>query len=214
MDKKEKIKVLLVDDHQIILEGITVLLNLDSNISVVGTALNGADAIEFLKHEKVDVVILDINMPIMNGLEATKLIRKNYPKTKIIILTMCNDRQYILKAMETGANGYLFKGTTKNSLISGIHTVFAGNSFYSINVLNRLTKLNFDSDRKFDTITNREREILTLIGECMTTHEISAELHISRATVETHIRSLLKKLNAKTRMKLVRIAVENKYIKK
>ncbi len=206
------INVVIADDHKIVLEGLSSLIALRDDITVVGEVLNGKSAINLLKTTQVDVVVLDIEMPVMNGVEAARIIRNDYPETKVLILTMYNDIGFIRKIAETGAQGYILKNRGKEELIEAILTVYDGGQYFGEEV----TKTMFFGMRKENMageirLTKREKEILKLIADGNTTPKISQHLNIAPTTVETHRRNLIEKTGVPNTKGLVRFAIENGY---
>ena len=211
------IKVLLVDDHQLIREGIKNSL-LDQNpIQVIGEAQNGEEALSFLSENLVDVVLMDISMPIMGGITTTQKIVEKYPNVNVIILTMHNEVSIIQEALKAGALGYLLKNTNINELKEAITQVDNGSTYFSSEIsekiMNQLVKGKADRESDYPArLTKRETEILKLISEEFSNNEIAEKLFISHRTVDTHRRNLIQKLNAKNTAGLVKFALKNKII--
>lgn len=204
------INIFIVDDHQVVLDGIQSMLNAADGISVVGLAQNGPETLEFLKVNSVDVALIDINLPGMDGIELCKLIVKNHPEIKVLVLTTFNEVSFITNIMKSGASGYLLKNTTKEELITAIKTVFQGEQYLSKDVQEKLISASFGKkDTSFiPKLTRREKEVLKLIMEEFTTKEIAEKLFISDATVETHRLHLLNKLGARNTAGLVKTAIQ------
>ena len=204
------IKILVVDDHQVVLDGIQSMLEQEKGISIAGKLMNGPDALEFLKTNPVDVTLIDINMPGMDGIELCKAIQKMHPDIKVLALTTFNEVSFITNMMKSGANGYLLKNTTKEELITAIKTIQQGEQYLAREVQEKLISASFG---KKDTayipkLTRREKEVLKLIMEEFTTKEIAEKLFISTATVETHRLHLLNKLGVRNTAGLVKVAIE------
>lgn len=213
------IKVFLADDHQLFLEGMQSMLAEEPDIEIVGTADNGQKVLDFLATgQAVDVILMDVEMPETNGIEATKVIKKQHPQVKILVLTMYNESEFILNLMKIGANGYILKNKNKNALVQAIHTVNRGTAHFDLEVLNELTRIKTPSSHNAAKspaeaeISSREIEVLKLIAEGMTSKEISGKLNIAEATVNTHRRSLLHKLEVPNDKHLVRYAIRQKLI--
>ncbi len=205
------IKVILADDQKMFIDGVKSFLEKEDNIEIVGEAKNGEEVIDLVDRLSVDVVVLDIEMPEMNGIETTKIIKKKYPDVKILILSMYNKNSFISEIRMLGANGYILKDKTKEKLVCAIHDVFQGQDHFGLDVLNQLNIKSKISAKKV-VLTTRETEILCLIAEGLTTKEIAQNLHISEATVNTHRRNLLRKLGFPNEKFLVRYAIKHGYI--
>lgn len=208
------INLLIADDHQVVIDGLRSLLSLEADFNVVGEALNGKMVLEALKDQKVDVVLLDINMPVMDGIETAKLMREHYPDVKILILTMYNKPEFIRNILEAGASGYVLKNAGKEELIDAIRKVEKGEEYFSISVTKTMMEsFRSGSDSNKVVLTKRERGVLTLIAEGDKTSEIAEKLLISTHTVDTHRYNLLSKLNIKNTAGLVRYAIKNGFTK-
>lgn len=207
------IKVLLADDHPMFLEGLNLILNRNTEIEVVGEALDGEQVLAFLEKQTVDVVVLDIEMPNLNGVEATKIIKKKHPKVKVLILTMYSKKIFILKLMANGANGYILKNKSKEELVTAIHNVHNGTPHFSLEILTLASKAATPSEILEDVhLTEREIDVLKLIAAGKTSKEISAKLHIAETTVNTHRRNLLAKLDLPNDKLLVHYAISKGHI--
>jgi len=206
----QKIRVLVVDDHTIVRDGICALLGLAGDIEVIGEAANGKEALEIVRELMPDVVLMDIAMPIMDGLEATRRIHKEFPKTKVLVLTQYDEKDYIFSIIEVGAQGFITKMAASSELAAGIRAVHRGDSFLSPSAARFLVedyqqgvsvRKNHDP---YEQLTNREREVLKLLAEGYTTQEIANMLVISIKTVEGHKTSLMAKLDIHNRIELVK----------
>ncbi len=208
-----EIQILLADDHAIVRQGLRVLLESEGNFKVVGEAGDGLETIEMVKKLKPDVVVLDVMMPNLNGLEAARQLSKQFPRTKIIILSMYDDEGFVLEALGNGAAGYVLKDSTSKDLVSAINEVVAGRRYLSPPLSDRAIAAyqqfahsgTFD---KYDTLTTREREVLQLTVEGRTNGEIAGTLKISVRTAETHRANLMKKLNIHAQADLIRYAIK------
>jgi len=208
-----KIRVLVVDDHTIVRNGICALLRLAGDIEVVGEASNGREALEMVRKFVPDVMLIDIAMPNMSGLEATRRIRKEFPGVKILILTQYDDKEHVLGAIEAGASGFISKTAASSDLASGIRSVHRGDSFLSPSAAKFLVQdyqleanLRKEQD-PYKQLSDREREILKLLAEGHTTREIANMLVISVKTVEGHKTNLMSKLDIHNRTDLVKYAL-------
>jgi DNA-binding NarL/FixJ family response regulator len=206
-----RIKVLLVDDHQIIIDGLKSLLKNSDEIIVVAEANNGREALRILDILEIDVILMDIDMPVMNGINALKEIGKQSFGVKVIILSMHNEAGMIKSLIELGANGYLLKSCPQDELIGGIKKVAAGQPYFSTDVT--LALLNpagtSNPDKKNELLTDRENEILKLIAAGFSNKEIGDQLFISHRTVDTHRTNLMKKLNVNNIAGLISYAIKN-----
>jgi two-component system response regulator NreC len=207
-----KIKVLIADDHTILRQGIKALLDNQAGIEVIGEAKDGREALTLIEHLLPDVILMDIAMPGLNGLEATRRIKKKFPKIKVLVLTMYTNEEYVFQILKAGANGYLVKETAFQDLISAIQAVYRDEAFMSPSiskkVINRYTQRVRDANETTgDMLTTREREILQLIAEGCSSKKIAEALFISPKTVETHRTHIMDKLNIHNRTDLVKYAI-------
>jgi DNA-binding NarL/FixJ family response regulator len=209
----QKIRVLVVDDHTIVRDGICALLGLAGDMEVVGEAANGREALEMVRKLMPDVVLMDIAMPVMGGLEATRRIRKEFPKVKVLALTQYDDKAYVFPVIEAGACGFISKTAASSELASGIRSVHRGDSFLSPSVARFLVEdyrqvasMKGGQD-PYEQLTDREREVLKLAAEGYTTQEIADMLVLSPKTVEGHKTNLMSKLDIHNRTELVKYAL-------
>lgn len=205
----ENIRVLVVDDHAIMRDGIRALISAHSGIEIVGEASEGKEAIEKALELVPDVVVMDIAMPGMDGLEATRRITKKNPKIKILILSQYDDKKYVLAAMKAGATGYVSKRALGTELISGIQALYKGDSYLLPSAAKAVIEGFLTQTEKdpYDELTAREREILKLIADGMTSRQIADMLYISLKTVLGHRANLMEKLNLHNRTELIKYAV-------
>jgi DNA-binding NarL/FixJ family response regulator len=208
-----KIRVLVTDDHAIVRDGICALLALTGDIEAVGEATNGREALEMVTRLSPDIVLMDIVMPLMDGLEATRRIRKEFPETKVIVLTQYEDKEYVLPVIEAGASGFISKAAASSELTSAIRSVYRGDSFLSPSIARLLVEdyrqiaREGKSKDTSEQLTNREREILKLLAEGHSTREIARILVISPKTVERHKTNLMAKLDIHNRLDLFKYAL-------
>jgi len=208
---KDPIKIAIVDDHQIFLDGMLALLGNEKRIDIVGTALDGKALLTLLDSTPVDVVLLDMNMPVMNGLETTQRIKAEHANTHVLMLTMQNDKDAIAELLQAGVTGYVLKNTNGEELMLAIETVAAGETYYS----DMVTKTMMQSFRPRSSshtnivLTSREVDVLKLITDGFTAAEIADKLCISQHTVDSHRKNLLSKIGARNTAGLVRYALEN-----
>ncbi|HHP7241056.1 MAG TPA: response regulator [Cyclobacteriaceae bacterium] len=207
------INVLLVDDHQIVLDGLSLLLKAEKDIHKVDEVQSGKLALKALEVYPVDVAVVDIDMPDMDGIKTTKLIKKKYPAVKVLILTMHNHEPYIKALIEAGSSGYILKNRGKEELVSAIRKVAAGSNYFSDAVTNTLVKSMRKQSKTLNPeniiLTDREIEVLKLIAQGYTNPQISETLHISLNTVGTHRRHLIHKTGAKNARGLSMYAYEH-----
>lgn len=202
------IQLLIADDHKVLLEGFISLFKSLDDINVVVTANDGYEAIEGLRQTHVDVALLDINMPKLNGVETCKIITENYPNVKVIALSMFKQSSYVNKMKINGAKGYLLKDDSSDEIIEAIRRVHAGEEYFSDQIKEVLSNPSLEVELDSSSITRRETEILALIGEGLSTKLIGEQLFISMHTVESHRKNLLLKFKAKNTASLVKRAMD------
>lgn len=212
----QKIRVLLADDHTIVRQGLRLLLEAEGDIEIVGEAENGRQAVQMTKKFLPDVVVVDIAMPLLNGLEATRQITKEVPSSKVLILSSYSDDEYVRQLSDAGSSGYLIKQTAANDLLKAIREVKKGNAYFSPAISKRLLDhyrqafVQGAPGRKTgERLTSRENEVLQLIAEGLATKQIAAELNLSIKTIEKHRQDLMNKLNIHNIAGLTRYAIAN-----
>jgi DNA-binding NarL/FixJ family response regulator len=200
------IRILLADDHTILLDGLSMVLNQYPNIEVVGVANDGSEAIKLLYEIQVDVVLIDVQMPQMDGFQTANMIRDNFPDVKILVLSMHNDRPYIERMYQIGASGYLLKTASIEEILTAIEKVHRGELHFSNDVI--LTVLNYNRNQHSPVVklTRRERQVIELIAKEHSNVEIADVLHLSVETINTYRKNLLKKTGVKNTAGLVRYA--------
>lgn len=209
------IKVLIADDHQLLIDGIKTALSDEADIMIAGEANNGLQVLKFLKDDTTDVILMDINMPQMDGLDCTKAVTKEYPDVKIIALSQYAEKRFVKRMVKYGALGYLLKDSGKEEILEAIKTVNTGERYFckklSINFMH--DELQVEKTKSlFPKLTTRENEVLKLICEEFSSQEIAEKLFISFYTVENHRANLMAKAGAKNTAGLVRWAVENEFV--
>src|SRR5688572_12083888 len=213
-----KTRILLADDHDIVRKGLNYLLERDSDCEVIGEALNGREAVKLAADLHADIVIMDIGMPLLNGIDATAQIVKKNPQTGVIILSMHSDEDYVLRALTAGVKGYLLKDTVELDLLRAIASVRKGRSFFSPAITEILLE---DYMRQlkgkglqdsYDLLTAREKEVLQLLAEGKSNKEVATLLDVSTLTVETHRSNLMQKLSLHSTAEIVLYAVRKKLI--
>ncbi|HEU5364784.1 MAG TPA: response regulator transcription factor [Hanamia sp.] len=203
------IKVFIIDDHPMIVAGLNSLLGQLENIVVAGAVSNAFDAIPFLKKNKIEVILLDINLPDISGIDLCKKIHLEFPEIKILGISTFSERSYISRMIENGASGYLIKSASAEEIAEAIDTVLHNKMYLSIS-LEHLTKpLSISSSDNLPALTKREKEILQLISEGLTNNQIAEKIFISPLTVDSHLKNLLTKLNVNNTASLIKLAVQN-----
>lgn len=214
----KKIRVLIVDDHTLVREGVRAMLSLASDVEVVGEAANGREALEKTERLLPDVILMDLAMPIMGGLEATRRISRQFPASRVLALTQYDDSEYVIPVIEAGARGYITKMAAFSDLATAIQAVYRGESYLSPTAASALIderqlKTNVETEvDPYQRLTDREREILKLIVEGRTAREIAEMLVVSRKTVEWHKSSLMNKLNIHNKTDLIKYAIRKTII--
>lgn len=207
-----KIKIFVVDDHQLFRGGIISLLSDDEDIEVTGECSSAGELFELLEQRQPDIILIDISMDGMDGLEVIQKSRKKYPNVRFIVLTMHEDGQYVVKAVRNGAFGYLLKNADKTELKEAIHAVYYDRKYFNREISQLMVgniALEGDSHKE---LSQREKEILVLVSEGKTTKEIAGQLFVSTRTVETHRVNMMKKLNVQNTAELIKKAVKLKLI--
>jgi len=210
------IRVLLADDHRIITDGLQGLLATVPDIECIGTAENGAEAIHAVEHLAVDVVLMDIDMPVLDGLAATERIKDKWPQVKVIILSMHDEAAMVQRMMELGADGYLVKNCGRDELLLAIRDVHAGRKHFGSALMESLLSKRQESAAQsglLKDLSERETEVLAALAEGLTNKEIGERLFISPRTVDTHRTNLMKKLDTHNIAGLVRIAIKAGLVK-
>jgi two-component system nitrate/nitrite response regulator NarL len=213
MSRTSPIRVLLCDDHHIVREGIRSSLSDYDSVEIVGEASDGQGALEKTTQLKPEVVLMDLNMPVMGGLEATRLLCQRFPDIKVIALTVHESPEYVSEILNCGARGYLLKNTSPQELVAAIRAVMEGNAFFSPSVARTmLEQVRTGKTEQVERLSKRELEVLRLIAQGATNKEIATSLDIGVRTVETHRARLMKKLNVKNAAALARTAFEQRLI--
>lgn len=208
------VKILLADDHIIVLQGLARLLEEQPDLKVVGNATNGLMAVEKALELKPDIIIMDIAMPIMNGIEAAKTIRKDLPKTKILILSMHSDEHYIHELIETGISGYLLKDSSGRDIIKAIQAAMKGETFLSPSISKKFEgtylspRKRLSREERFKQLSNRQKEVFQLIAEGHSIRDIANTLCVSVSTVKSHKCKIMEKLGVCNPVYLVHFAIQ------
>lgn len=215
-EKMKKINVMIADDHSLIREGLKQLLEFDGSIKVVGEASNGMECMDKLSIHNPDVLLLDINMPEMNGIEVLKRMKDENIPIKVLILTVHNEMDYLMKAIDIGVDGYILKDSESQELKKAINAVNNGENYIQPSLIPALNNqlVNRDSDKdKIDLLTNRELEVLVQVASGMFNKEIALNLNISERTVKNHISNIFKKIDVSDRTQAAVFAIKNNIIK-
>lgn len=211
-----KTKVMIADDHSLIREGIKQLLEFDGTIEVMTEASNGVECLEKLEDIHPDVLLLDVNMPEKNGLEVLEEIKKKNYNIKVLILTVHNELEYLLKAIDIGVDGYILKDSESAELKKAIQAVRSGENYIQASLIpalnNRLANRDIDKD-KIDSLTTRELEVLIKVANGMLNKEIATSLNISERTVKNHISNIFKKIDVSDRTQAAVFAIRNNIVK-
>ena len=211
-----KTKVMITDDHSLIREGIRQLLEFDGSIEVIGEASNGVECLEKLEVLSPDVLLLDINMPEMNGIDVLKQLKETESDVKVLILTVHNELEYLLKAIDIGVDGYILKDSESSELKKAIDIICKGENYIQPSLIpalnNQLDKRDIERD-KIDLLTSREYEVWMQVANGMSNKEIATNLNISERTVKNHISNIFKKIDVSDRTQAAVFAIKNNIIK-
>ena len=210
----EKVKLIIADDHVLIREGIKKLLELEESLDILGLANDGLEAVEMVRKFSPNVILLDINMPNMSGIEALKIIKRDFPKTKVIMLTIHEDAEYLIETINIGAEGYVLKDADVSSLIKAILKVNSGEIYIHPTLSGILIKEYKKKDKTQEEINNssltrREFEVIKLISKGYNNKEIATELYISEKTVKNHVSNIFKKIKVTDRTQAALYAIKN-----
>lgn len=201
------INIMIVDDHPLVLEGLTSRLGSSSKIKIVARAVNGEKALERLGEIDIDVMLMDINMPVLNGIETAEIVKEKYPNVKVIALTMHDDREYVLNMARLGVKGYILKSSPAKQMLAAIDAVYNDGVYYSPEIAGILLET---IDSSFDEgLTSREQSVLRLLSSGLSNKQMARKLDISVRTVETHRRNIKAKLDISTTPGLVRYAIDH-----
>ncbi|KGO93043.1 response regulator transcription factor [Flavobacterium subsaxonicum] len=201
------IKVVIAEDHQSLIDGIKIFLEYESDITVVGEANDGERLLEIVRAKQPDVVLTDIRMPKMDGITATRLLKKEFPYCKVLAFSMFEQDEAAVQMMEAGASGYIMKNSSLKTVVEAIRGVMNGKKYFD----DSLKKKEHNNNESDVPLSRREQEIVKLVGEGKTSQEIADHLFIGKTTVDTHRKNILKKLNLQGKSELLRYSMEKKY---
>jgi len=216
-----KIKVHIADDHQILIDGVKAVLNIEPDIEVIGFSLNGVQVLEWFRENEADVLILDINMPELDGIEVLKKIKHNKNVPEIIILSSYDDVKLVKEVLNMGAKGFVPKKSAGEHIVNAVYKVAAGNQYFTDDVKEKMMQTLLNGQVKnegsqdgvlISSLTKREVQVLKLVAQQYSTREIAEELHISESTVETHRKNLMKKVKVKNSVGLAIFALKNEVV--
>ena len=206
----EKIRLLIVDDHPMVLEGMKAMLQQINYIELTGTAANAFEAIDILKKVSVDIAIVDINLPDINGIELTAKIKKEFPVVKVLAMSTFKERSYISQMIQNGASGYLVKSASREEIEEAILSAHEGKLYLSMDI--NTIDINKQINTPVPVISTREKEILQLIADGLTNPQIASQLFLSMHTVDTHRKNLLAKFNVNNTASLIKMAAQHHLI--
>jgi len=221
MIMENKIRVHIADDHQILIDGVKAVLNLEPNIEVPGFSLNGLEVLDWFKENEADVLILDINMPEMDGIEVLKQLKKNNVRSEVIVLSSYDDIKLVKEVLQMGAKGCVPKKSAGEHIVNAVNKVAKGQQYFTDDVKEKMMQTLLNGQSKDDgsqdgvlisSLTKREVQVLKLVAQQYSTKEIASELHISESTVETHRKNLMKKVKVKNSVGLAIFALKNEVI--
>lgn len=217
MEKKtDKIKIMIADDHNLLREGLKQLLEFDGSMEIIAEASDGIECLEILNNVNPDILLLDINMPLKNGIEVLEELKVSKPDLKILILTVHGEVEYLIKAIDIGADGYIMKDSESSELKRAINEILSGEKYIQPSLIpmlnNKLANRDIDKD-KLNSLTNRELEVLVQVANGMFNKEIAINLNISERTVKNHISNIFKKIDVSDRTQAAVFAIKNNLVK-
>jgi DNA-binding NarL/FixJ family response regulator len=212
MSEAMKLRVVIADDHRLMRDGLKALFATEPDISVVAEASDGRDALRLIAEAQPDVVLMDISMPGLNGIEALRMVRERHPATRVVVLSMHSDAEHVARALNAGANGYVLKDAAGSDLVTAIRAIRGGHSYVSAGLQHLTSQPRPKSgtpEGPLGTLSRRERQVLQLVAEGRSTADIAALVHLSPKTVETYRSRLMKKLDLHDRTALVKFALKH-----
>jgi DNA-binding NarL/FixJ family response regulator len=216
----ETIRLFIVDDHKLVRDGMKAILSGIKNIEITGEATDGKELFELLRDRQPDVIIMDISLPEISGIELTRMLTQQYPEIRVLVLSMYNDEEFIFNSIKAGAKGFLPKNTSREELVEAINAIYQGEEFFGESIskiilrsyVRKATENHEPADKGRETLSPREIEILRLFVEGHINKEISEMLDISIRTVETHKNHIMKKLALRSTVEMVKYAIRNKIV--
>lgn len=205
-------KILIADDHAILRESFHSFLKGQSQFTSIHSVSNGKEALEFLKENEIDIVLMDINMPLINGVECCKKISKLYPEVKVIALSMLHEYSFIKRMFKYGAKGYVLKDDSLKSLLQAIEVVSEGGKFISAQIQQDVFSFDERPSTQISNLTRREKEILRILSDGLSNKEMAEKLFLSTHTIDSHVKNLLSKFNARNKVELIKMAFEKGYL--
>lgn len=205
-------KVLIADDHLLFVDGVAAVLQKYNDIKIVGKVVNGLEVLEYLKNTTVNLVILDINMPKLDGLKTLAIIKKDYPNIKVLLVSMYNTNEFVVQARTIGAHGFILKECGGKELVMAIRKITTGGRYYSLRVDEKYDSILFDKEQEKIELSEREIDVIIKLAEGYTSIETGNLLHISKYTVDAHRRNIFAKLDIKNVVQLTRYAIKKKYV--
>jgi NarL family two-component system response regulator LiaR len=207
-------KIIVCDDQAVVRDGLEMLLSLEKDIEVVGTAQDGAEALELVARNPPDLVLMDLKMPGMNGIEATRRVRAEFPAVKVLVLTTYDDDEWVFDAIRAGASGYLLKDTPREEVVKAVRGTVEGRTFIDPAIAGKLvgqvaSRQTQPSSLLGDKLTERETDVLRLLAKGLNNADIAAQLHLSEGTVRNHVSAILEKLNVSDRTRAAVIAIQH-----
>jgi len=209
MNEKPKTRILVVDDHEVVRHGLTMFLRAFPDFDLIGEAADGREAVDLCEQLSPDIVLMDVQMPEMDGVAATRLIREKCPNTQVLALSTFKDKDVVRDMLKAGAIGYLLKNTSIDEMANAIRAALAGKMTLSPEAGHALVDTPSSATRSYQSLSEREREVLTLMVEGLNNVEIAERLTIARSTVKFHVSSILSKLGVSSRIEAVRLALQN-----
>jgi len=207
------IKLIIADDHQMFIDGVSSVLKKYEDIEIVETANNGYQVLDILERQLIDVVLLDIEMPKLDGVETIKLIKQNYPSVRVIMVSMYNTKEFVSQSRKYGALGYILKESSESILLTAVRTVYSGGRYYELKVEDTIDSCMSKPEEEVSILSDREVDVMCKLAESHTAKEAGALLFISKATVDTHRRNIFTKLGINNIVQLTRYAIKHGYVK-